>query len=85
MLHSTVTKKGQTTIPGDIRDALQIKPGDMLEYQLVGDHVTIRVHPGGRSLGGALASGRGAGMSFSDIRKAAAAALSTRLPKKRAS
>jgi len=30
--HSTVTSKGQTTIPGEIRKALQIKPGDKLEY-----------------------------------------------------
>ena len=32
MSHSTVTSKGQTTIPGKIRKALRIKPGDKLEY-----------------------------------------------------
>jgi AbrB family looped-hinge helix DNA binding protein len=31
MSHSTGTRKGQTTIPGEIRKALQIKPGDKLE------------------------------------------------------
>ncbi len=73
MLHSTVTSKGQTTIPGQIREALQIKPGDKLAYEVEGDHVTIRVHPGTKSLKGALASGKGKGMSFTQIRSAAAA------------
>jgi antitoxin PrlF len=73
MLHSTVTSKGQTTIPGEIRKALQIKPGDKLEYVVDGDHATIRVHPGTRSLKGALASKKGKGMAFAQIREAAAA------------
>jgi len=71
MPHSTVTRKGQTTIPGKIRKALRIKPGDTLEYELEGDHVTIRVHLGTRSLKGVLASKKGKGMSFSEIRQAA--------------
>lgn len=71
-MHSTVTSKGQTTIPGEIRKALRIKPGDRLEYVVDGDHATIRVHPGTRSLRGVLASKKGKGMSFSQIREAAA-------------
>ena len=71
MPHSTVTRKGQTTIPGKIRKALRIKPGDTLEYELEGDHVTVRVHLGTRSLMGVLASKKGKGMSFSEIRQAA--------------
>ena len=59
MLHSTVTSKGQTTIPEKIRKALRIKPGDKLEYEVEGDRATIRVHPGIRSLKGALASNKG--------------------------
>ncbi len=74
MPHSTVTRKGQTTIPGKIRKALQIKPGDKLQYALEGDHATIRVHPGTRSLKGALASKKGKKMSFGEIREAAAKA-----------
>ena len=74
MPHSTVTRKGQTTIPGKIRKALQIKPGDRLQYVVEGDHATIRVHPGTRSLKGALASKKGKKMSFGEIRKAAAKA-----------
>jgi len=74
MLHSTVTSKGQTTIPEKIRKALGIKPGDKLEYAVEGDRATIRVHPGIRSLKGVLASKKGKRMSFADIRRAAAAA-----------
>jgi hypothetical protein len=39
-----------------------------------GDRATIRVHPGIRSLKGALASNKGKGMSFAEIREAAAEA-----------
>lgn len=78
MLHSTVTRKGQTTIPGKIRKALRIKPGDTLEYVVQGNHATIRVHPGTRSLRGVLASKKGKGMSFAQIRKAAATAARSR-------
>ena len=74
MTHSTITSKGQTTIPGKIRKALRIKPGDRLEYVVEGDHATIRVHPGTRSLKGVLASKKGKGMSFAQIREAAAKA-----------
>ena len=74
MLHSTVTSKGQTTIPEKIRKALRIKPGDKLEYAVEGDYATIRVHPGIRSLKGALASKKGKRMSFGEIREAAAQA-----------
>lgn len=75
MPHSTVTSKGQTTIPGEIRKVLGIKPGDRLEYLTQGDEVTIRVHPGVRSLKGVLASKKGRGMSFAQIREAATKAV----------
>ncbi len=78
MLHSTVTSKGQTTIPEKIRKALRIKPGDKLEYAVEGDHATIRVHPGIRSLKGVLASKKGKGMSFAEVRVAAAEAARLR-------
>lgn len=73
MMHSTVTQKGQTTIPGLIRKALRIKPGDRLEYTVEGDRVSIRVHPGANALKGALASQKGRGLDFAQIREAAAA------------
>jgi len=72
MPHSTVTSKGHTTIPRKIRKALRIKPGDKLEYVVEGDHATIRVHLGTRSLKGVLASKKGERMSFAQIRDAAA-------------
>jgi len=78
MLHSTVTSKGQTTIPQKIRRALRIKPGDKLEYAVEGDRATIRVDPGIRALKGVLASKKGRRMSFAEIRQAAAAAVRAR-------
>jgi antitoxin PrlF len=67
-VHSTVTKKGQTTIPGAVRKALGIKPGDRLQYSVEGNVVTIRVHPGARSLSGALAIKEPTGKSIDEIR-----------------
>lgn len=72
MTHSTVTSKGQTTIPGEVRAALNIKPGDQLQYTVEGNQVRVQVYPGTRSLAGALSSKKGKDMSFDEIRKAAA-------------
>lgn len=80
MPHSTVTSKGQTTIPGKVRKALRIRPGTRLEYVVEGDHATIRVQPGLRSLKGALSSDKGKGMTFDQIREAAVAAARRRKP-----
>jgi AbrB family looped-hinge helix DNA binding protein len=43
MTHSTLTSKGQTTIPGEIRAALKIKLGDKLEYSVAGNHITMPI------------------------------------------
>ncbi len=75
MPHSTVTSKGQTTIPGAVRAALGIMPGARLEYAVEGDHATVRVHPGTRALKGVLASAKGKGMSLAQIRAAAGKAF----------
>ena len=32
-----ITSKGQTTIPADIRDALQVAPGDSLVWEIQSD------------------------------------------------
>jgi AbrB family looped-hinge helix DNA binding protein len=71
MLYSTVTKKGQTTLPSKVRKALDAKPGDRLAYEIELGHVTIHVHPGTRALMGSLASSKGKGRSFKSIREAA--------------
>lgn len=42
MQESTVTIKGQTTLPKDIRQALQIGPGDKLRY-LILDGGQVRI------------------------------------------
>ncbi|MEW6188579.1 MAG: type II toxin-antitoxin system PrlF family antitoxin [Actinomycetota bacterium] len=38
---STITVKGQTTIPKEIRKALKLKPGDRLLYELEKDRVIL--------------------------------------------
>jgi antitoxin PrlF len=73
MAHSTLTRKGQTTIPVEIREALHIKAGDRLEYILEGDKVSLRVHPGLSALKGILAGKKGKSMSIAQIRQAAEA------------
>ena len=75
MFHSTLTGKGQTTIPSPVREALHIKEGDRLFYRVEGDHAVLWVHPGTAALKGALISGKGKNLSFAQIRKAAAEAV----------
>jgi antitoxin PrlF len=41
MQESTITAKGQTTLPKDVRAALCIKPGDKLRYLLLDGEVRI--------------------------------------------
>ncbi|MBO3761922.1 AbrB/MazE/SpoVT family DNA-binding domain-containing protein [Ciceribacter sp. L1K22] len=40
---STLTSKGQTTIPVEVRDRLKLKPGDKIRYVFQGDRVYLRV------------------------------------------
>ena len=39
---STVTKKGQVTIPKPYRDRLQIKEGDSLHFEMKDDVLTLK-------------------------------------------
>lgn len=41
MEESTLTVKGQTTLPRRVRNALGLKPGDKLRYLLVGEEVRL--------------------------------------------
>ncbi len=41
--HSSVTSKGQVTIPKAVRQQLGIRRGSQIEFSLVGDHVEMRV------------------------------------------
>jgi antitoxin PrlF len=38
---STLTSKGQTTIPKDIRDSLGIKPGDRMTFTMLPDGTVL--------------------------------------------
>ncbi len=41
MLLSTVTVKGQATIPAEVRQALGLKPGDKITFKIKNHHVMI--------------------------------------------
>jgi antitoxin PrlF len=41
MPNSTMTSKGQTTVPKEIRDALDLKPGARLTWQVNGGRVEV--------------------------------------------
>ena len=38
---STITSKGQTTVPKEVRDALDIGPGDKLSWEVRGGRVAV--------------------------------------------
>jgi antitoxin PrlF len=38
---STMTSKGRTTVPKEVRDALALEPGDKLSWQINGGRVAI--------------------------------------------
>lgn len=43
---TTVTVKGQVTIPKEVRQKLGIRQGSRIEFALVGDHAELRLkHP----------------------------------------
>ena len=42
MLESTITSKGQITIPVDLREALGIKVGDKIRFTRKGDDILIQ-------------------------------------------
>ena len=42
---ATLTAKGQVTIPKAVREALGLKPGDLVSWELEGDSVRLRVLP----------------------------------------
>ncbi len=51
---TSVTSKGQVTIPKELRQQLGIRQGSRIEFLLVGDHVEMRVRssPAGEARSG---------------------------------
>lgn len=39
---SKITARGQTTIPKTIRDAVGLREGDVLAFEVEGDHLVVR-------------------------------------------
>lgn len=70
--HSILTSKGQTTVPSRIREALRLKAGDRILYEIKGDTVVIRPHPGAMAVFGSLKpSADKAGVPFAEARQTA--------------
>jgi AbrB family looped-hinge helix DNA binding protein len=42
---ATLTSKGQTTIPREVREFLKLKPGDRLEFKLNADGQSVILKP----------------------------------------
>jgi antitoxin PrlF len=47
MIVSKLTSKSQTTIPQSVRRALRLRPGDVIEYEIVDGRVILTKAPGG--------------------------------------
>jgi bifunctional DNA-binding transcriptional regulator/antitoxin component of YhaV-PrlF toxin-antitoxin module len=59
MSTSTLTDKGQTTVPQEIREALKVKPRQRLTWSVRGDGtVVVRPQPSALALFGSLKSPR---------------------------
>lgn len=56
MEQSTLTSKGQTTIPIEIRERLGLKPGDRIAYEERNGEIVLRAQPGVASVTGILRS-----------------------------
>ena len=69
MPKSTITSKGQTTVPREIRRRLAVGEGDVLDWELVGNTVRIDVaHRAFMQRRGTIQVGRGS--SVEDVRAA---------------
>jgi AbrB family looped-hinge helix DNA binding protein len=56
---TSVTSKGQVTIPKELRQRLGIRQGSRIQFLLVGDHVEMRVSSSPAAASGGLGSGFG--------------------------
>ncbi|WP_275784901.1 AbrB/MazE/SpoVT family DNA-binding domain-containing protein [Pararhizobium gei] len=42
IFYGTMTSKGQTTVPAEVRDMLQLKPGDKIRYVVRNGEIVIK-------------------------------------------
>jgi bifunctional DNA-binding transcriptional regulator/antitoxin component of YhaV-PrlF toxin-antitoxin module len=69
MSKSTITSKGQTTVPREIRRRLAVGEGDVLAWELVGTAVRVEAaHRAFLQRRGTIQVGRGS--SVADVREA---------------
>lgn len=71
MITSKITKRGQTTLPRQIRNALHLETGQSLVYEVTDDGVVIRAHPGAMALFGVLKPEGKAAPTYDQERRAA--------------
>jgi antitoxin PrlF len=60
MPQSSITAKGQTTVPLEVREALKIPPGSRIEWSIQGDgSAIVRPQPNALDLFGSLKPAKG--------------------------
>ena len=69
MITSKITKRGQTTLPRQIRNALQIEAGQSLVYEVTDDGVILRAHPGAMASFGALKTNAAKSVDYDQARR----------------
>ena len=71
MIESTITSKGQTTLPKPVREALGVRSGDRIRYVILDNEVRILpIGPIGRLFGALKATGPSA--TLEDMERAVA-------------
>lgn len=74
MLESTITSRGQTTVPKAVREALALKAGDRVRYTIEGSAVRIvPLRPISRLRG--IVRHKGPALSLEDMDRAIAEAV----------
>ena len=71
MITSKITKRGQTTLPRQIRNALHLKTGQSIVYEVTDEGVLIRAHPGAMASFGALKPKKPSTLNYNEARKEA--------------
>ena len=79
MLMSTITSKGQTTIPGEVRERLNLHPSDKIIFIPDGDRFYIRMVRGDvTTMAGAFRDAKRGRQNFSKVREAMKAKVAER-------